>query len=199
MVWERIRSWLENPIFVKHLRSRLRLQALLSAIVVVQALCLCIAWAGFQLETFESGGAFNTLLLLQIIIIVGIGGSQVATAVGSSRTSGILDFHRVSPLSRDELTLGFFFGAPDPRVCSPGHDDPLRAALRGLWRSQRAWAHSGHDRAPGRRLALSGNRALELAACRSPASGSEGPPESSCSSSSYSRSSGRILSAVPAS
>ncbi len=41
-----------------------------------------------------------------------MGGAQVATAVGGTRSSGILDFHRVSPLSRDELTLGFFFGAP---------------------------------------------------------------------------------------
>jgi hypothetical protein len=112
MVWERILSWLDNPIFVKHMRSRLRVQALLSGIVVVQALCLCIAWAGFQLNSFQSGGAFSTLFLLQIIIIMGVGGTQVAAAVGGSRASGILDFHRVSPLSRDELTLGFFFGAP---------------------------------------------------------------------------------------
>jgi hypothetical protein len=112
MVWERIVRWLDNPIFVKHVRSRLRLQATLSALVVVQALCLCIAWAGFQLDTFANGTAYGFLLLLQLVIIVVIGGSQVAAAVGGSRSSGILDFHRVSPLSRDELTLGFFFGAP---------------------------------------------------------------------------------------
>ena len=112
MIWERIQAWLDNPIFVKHLRSRLRLQPLLSAIVVVQALCLCIAWAGFQLDSFANGGAYSVLLILQIIIIVAIGGAQVASAVGGSRASGILDFHRVSPLSPTELTLGFFFGAP---------------------------------------------------------------------------------------
>ena len=112
MIWERFQAWLENPIFVKHLRSRLRLQPLISAIVVVQALCMCIAWAGFQLDSFATGGAYAVLMLLQIIIIVAIGGAQVATAVGGSRASGILDFHRVSPLSSTELTLGFFFGAP---------------------------------------------------------------------------------------
>src|SRR5262245_28665880 len=112
MIWDRIRAWLDNPIFVKHVRSRLRLQPLVSSIVVVQALCLCIAWAGFQLGTFADGGAFTVLLLLQIIIIVAIGGGQVATVVGGARSSGILDFHRVSPLSPTELTLGFFFGAP---------------------------------------------------------------------------------------
>ena len=112
MVWEHIMKWLDNPIFVKYLRSRLRMQALLSGIVVVQALCLCIAWAGFQLNTFQNGGAFAALFLLQIIIIMAVGGTQIASSVGACRQLGILDFHRVSPLSRDELTLGFFFGAP---------------------------------------------------------------------------------------
>ena len=31
---------------------------------------------------------------------------------GRREASGILDFHRVSPLTPAELTLGFFFGAP---------------------------------------------------------------------------------------
>ena len=53
MNWERIRDWFDNPILVKHVRSRLRKQPLLTAIVVVQVLCLCIAWAGYQLGTLS--------------------------------------------------------------------------------------------------------------------------------------------------
>jgi hypothetical protein len=112
MIGERIRAWLENPIFVKHVRSRLRKQSLMTAIVVVQALCLCIVWAGYQLGSFESGGTFRLLYLLQITILVVLGASQAGSAVGASRASGILDFHRVSPLTPAELVLGFFFGAP---------------------------------------------------------------------------------------
>jgi len=112
MIGERIRDWLENPIFVKHVRSRLRKQPLVTAIVVVQALCLCIVWAGYQLDSFQSGGTFRTLFLLQIVILLVLGASQAGAAVGGSRASGILDFHRVSPLSPSELVLGFFFGAP---------------------------------------------------------------------------------------
>ena len=41
-----------------------------------------------------------------------MGASQVSAAVGGCEASGILDFHRVSPLTPTELTLGFFFGAP---------------------------------------------------------------------------------------
>jgi hypothetical protein len=112
MDWERLRDWFDNPILVKHMRSRLRKQPLLTSIVVIQVLCLCIAWGGFQLDTFQSGGAFSFLLALQVVVLVIMGAAQVGTAVSTARASGILDFHRVSPVSPAELTLGFFFGAP---------------------------------------------------------------------------------------
>jgi hypothetical protein len=112
MNWDRLRDWLDNPIFVKHLRSRLRVQPLCAAIVVVLVLCICIAWGGYQLEAFKEGGAFCVLLGLQAVILVVMGASQVGSSVGAARASGILDFHRVSPLTPTELTIGFFFGAP---------------------------------------------------------------------------------------
>ena len=89
MVGEIFRSWMDNPIFVKHVRSRLRVQPTASAIVVVQALCLCIAWAGFQLGTFSTGSRpYALLFLLQVIIIVGIGG---AGGHGGGREPGFGD------------------------------------------------------------------------------------------------------------
>jgi hypothetical protein len=112
MDWERILDLLDNPILVKHVRSRLRVQPLVTSIVVVQVLCLCIAWSGFQLDSFATGGAFGLLYSLQAIILVIMGANQAATAVGGARASGILDFHRVSPVSPPAMTLGFFFGAP---------------------------------------------------------------------------------------
>ena len=46
------------------------------------------------------------------MILAIMGSTQVGTSVAVARASGILDFHRVSPLSATELVLGFFFGAP---------------------------------------------------------------------------------------
>jgi hypothetical protein len=112
MGWNRLLDWLDNPILVKHVRSRLRRQPLVTTLVVVQVLCLCILWAGYQLNIFITGGAFELLVVLQGIILIVMGSSQVSAAVNGARASGILDFHRVSPLSPTELTLGFFFGAP---------------------------------------------------------------------------------------
>ena len=81
-------------------------------VVVVVVLCLCIVWAGYQDASFGLRGRVLALVGLQATILVVMGASQVGTSVGAARASGILDFHRISPLSPTELTLGFFFGAP---------------------------------------------------------------------------------------
>jgi hypothetical protein len=112
MNWDSLRDWFDNPILIKHVRSRLRPQAFFSSLAVVVILCLCILWAGYQLDMFASGGAAGWLLALQTVILVIMGASQVNGSVNGARASGILDFHRVSPMTPTELTLGFFFGAP---------------------------------------------------------------------------------------
>ena len=40
MIGDRFRDWLDNPIFIKHLRSRLRMQATATSLVVVLILLL---------------------------------------------------------------------------------------------------------------------------------------------------------------
>ncbi|MGP0062274.1 MAG: hypothetical protein ACLQGP_01565 [Isosphaeraceae bacterium] len=112
MNWDNLPAWLDNPILVKHIRSRLRPQPFFASLAVVVMLCMCILWAGYQLNMFVSGGAAGWLLALQTIILVIMGASQVNGSVNGARASGILDFHRVSPMTPIELTLGFFFGAP---------------------------------------------------------------------------------------
>jgi hypothetical protein len=111
-MWDRFRDWIDNPILTKHVRSRLRIQPFASSIVVVVVLCLCILWGGYELQGFQSGQAYECLIMLQAAILVVLGAGQIGVAVGGARNSGILDFHRVSPLTPTELALGFFFGAP---------------------------------------------------------------------------------------
>jgi hypothetical protein len=105
-------EWFDNPIFIKHVRSRLRPQPLGASVVVVLVFCLFIVWGGYQLQSFQSGLAYDWLVLLQTLILVVMGAGQVSAAVSGARSSGILDFHRACPLSPTELTLGFLFGAP---------------------------------------------------------------------------------------
>ncbi len=105
-------EWLDNPIFMKQVRAKLRGSQLVPGIVVVGALQLLLAWFGASNNAFSDRRVFLFNLAIQGVLLVIIGGSQVGSTVSATRESGILDFHRISPLSPWSITLGFFFGAP---------------------------------------------------------------------------------------
>jgi hypothetical protein len=111
-MWDRIRDWLDNPILVKHVRSRLRPQPVFSSLVVLVLINLCLAYAGYELDAYKTGTIAGWIVAIQVVILTVMGAGQVNASVNGARASGILDFHRVSPLTPTELTLGFFLGAP---------------------------------------------------------------------------------------
>ena len=88
---------LDNPMLVKHLRSRLRRGQVLPWVSVIVVLCLCVVWAGQAFGIYANGTALAMVLGLEVLILVFAGAQQVGGAVGGARESGILDFHRVSP------------------------------------------------------------------------------------------------------
>jgi hypothetical protein len=108
----RLALWLDNPILVKHARSRLRRMQLLPSIAVVMVLALSVVLLGYQYDGLKGGSAFGGLMTLQLVILGIMGASQVSSSVGKARESGILDFHRASPMPPFQEALGFFFGAP---------------------------------------------------------------------------------------
>jgi hypothetical protein len=111
-LWDSLRDWLGNPILVKHVRSRLRLQPLLTSLAVLILLNLCLAYAGYELNWYRTGTVAGCIVAMQVVLLAVMGASQVNASVNGARASGILDFHRVSPLTSTELTVGFFLGAP---------------------------------------------------------------------------------------
>ena len=108
----RLPLWLDNPILVKHARSRLRPMHVAPAVGVVMVLALSIVLLGYQYDGLHGGGTFGGLMMLQTVILGIMGASQVTSSVGKAKESGILDFHRVSPMPPFSMALGFFFGAP---------------------------------------------------------------------------------------
>jgi hypothetical protein len=104
--------WLDNPILIKHCRSRLRRMHLLPSIAIVMILALSIVLLGYQWNGLQGGETFGGLMMLQAVILGVMGASQISASVGQARTSGILDFHRVTPMPPFSMVLGFFFGAP---------------------------------------------------------------------------------------
>jgi len=102
----------DNPILKKHLRSRLRpVQSLPWAVVLVSA-AACIVYAGHNINWFGDTSALRFLLGIQIFALAFGGSNQITASLGGARESGILDFHRVSPVPPLVVSLGFLVGAP---------------------------------------------------------------------------------------
>jgi hypothetical protein len=102
----------DNPLIIKHRRSRLRLGQLLPLMIIVVLLAASVVWGMGTLGLASSKGLFQNLLGLQVVILLLLGSSQVATAVTQARECGILDFHRASPQPPLALACGFLFGGP---------------------------------------------------------------------------------------
>jgi hypothetical protein len=102
----------DNPIFVKHVRSRLRKNQVMPSVIIVVVLAMLAMYAGFALGGLEEGVIFVLLYFAQGFILMLLGTNQVAATVAAARDSEILDFHRVSPLRPSTIALGFLLGAP---------------------------------------------------------------------------------------
>jgi hypothetical protein len=59
-----IQNWFNNPIFVKHLRSRLRRAQVIPAAVIVFVISVLLSYAGWQANWFNNGTTFAGLLVL---------------------------------------------------------------------------------------------------------------------------------------
>ncbi|MDA0589545.1 MAG: hypothetical protein O2820_12695 [Planctomycetota bacterium] len=102
----------DNPILIKHIRARLRRPQATYLAIVVLSLCLCIMWAGWYGNGLDNGVIFS-LMIFGVGAVLQLGGtSQVASSISQTNDSGILDFHRVSPLSAHTTTIGFVLGGP---------------------------------------------------------------------------------------
>ena len=102
----------DNPVLIKHVRSRLRSPQGMYLVLVVGIVCCCIMWAGFGGLKFDEGIPFLLFFMLQGVALHLAGTNQVATSIGQVSESGILDFHRISPLPPSATALGFMIGAP---------------------------------------------------------------------------------------
>ena len=104
---------LDNPLIVKHKRSRLRTAQIIPGLIAIVLVCGVLTYVSFTMGNASTSQGFFTFLTVigGLIVVIG-GGNQVAMSVGSAKESGILDFHRVSPLPAEAVTLGFFLGAP---------------------------------------------------------------------------------------
>lgn len=100
----------DNPLLVRHLRSNLRAPkpAYITSIIVL--LSSLVMFAGYKAGGLGNSGFFGFFFICQTMALHLAGSSQVASSISASNDSGILDFHRIAPLSPTATTLGFMFG-----------------------------------------------------------------------------------------
>ena len=102
----------DNPILIKHVRARLRRPQGTYLVIAVFLIAACLMWAGQVGRILDKGPIFVIYFVIQAMALHLAGTSQVASSISQSNDSGILDFHRVSPLPATTTAFGFIAGAP---------------------------------------------------------------------------------------
>jgi hypothetical protein len=113
---------LDNPILIAQARRRLRRTQLISSSLVFGLLGLCgllLAWS--------SSSQKDGFATLEYVLVVGIalllllrGSNRVAEAVREERVSGLLDFHRATPMTPWTAALGYVLGCPAREYLAAG-------------------------------------------------------------------------------
>lgn len=103
----------DNPIVVKHLRSRLRPGSMVVWLGGVVLVCVAILGIHYFLRGgLGLGHELEWLLALQAYLIGILAAYQAGSALGGARESGTFEYYRLSPLPPSWVGLGFLIGAP---------------------------------------------------------------------------------------
>ncbi len=110
-----------NPIFVRGVRSRLRLKHLLSwgmiTVTITAFVSSLIYLTMMHREIVTDAQTAAKAMVVPLIIIQGVilmllGTGAVAAGVSHDRDRGLLDYHRMTPMSPTSKILGYLFGLP---------------------------------------------------------------------------------------
>lgn len=109
-----------NPIVVQHVRSRLRpMPTLTWGIITLTVVAFIFALVFLSLTEREAldpvaaaKAALVPLIVVQGVILMGLGTSAVATGIARERDQRLLDYHRMTPMSPGAKIVGTLFGLP---------------------------------------------------------------------------------------
>jgi hypothetical protein len=102
----------DNPLLIKHIRTKLRSPQSSYLIFVVFVICSLMMWTGFESRSFKDGYWFLLFVVSEGFVLGILGMNQISVALAHATETGILDFHRIAPLSPSKNAVGFLFGAP---------------------------------------------------------------------------------------
>lgn len=106
-------SWLtDNPIIIKQARVRLKRSSIISTMMIVGVLASAVIWMEFQFNTKRYDRSAGYILGGMVFLLLIIGSQMLGVMINSTRATGMIDFHRLSPQSSRSLLFGFLFGGP---------------------------------------------------------------------------------------
>ncbi|MCA9524325.1 MAG: hypothetical protein KC609_25330 [Myxococcales bacterium] len=111
------RIW-SNPLVIKGMRQRLRRGTLISAgavtLIITAFIFFFVYLALTQRGKFTAENAakmaFLPIFILQCFIMMFLGTGGVATGITEERAEGLLDYHRLTPMSPTTKIVGYLFG-----------------------------------------------------------------------------------------
>jgi hypothetical protein len=109
-----------NPLFVKGVRARLRLKhavvwgTISFAIAAFLFLLVYLSFTERRLTEPDvaAKATLIPLLVMQGVVLMLLGTGSVASGIALERDSGILDFHRMTPMPPGRKILGYLLGLP---------------------------------------------------------------------------------------
>ena len=109
-----------NPLWVKSARARLRVKHVLSwgLVTITLTAFVCVGQYLTMVERnittpdMVARAIIPPLIIIQGIILMLMGTGAVAAGVASEREEGIIDFHRMTPMTPTAKILGYLFGLP---------------------------------------------------------------------------------------
>ncbi len=102
----------DNPIIIKQTRVRLKRSSMISWMMIVGVLASASIWMEYQFKTKRYDRSAGYMLGAMIFMMLIIGATQLALMINTTRSSGMIDFHRLSPQSPRSLLFGFMIGGP---------------------------------------------------------------------------------------
>ncbi len=138
-----------NPIAQRCRRARLRgrhllIYGVLGFTVIGFVFLVTYLWPVYQLDrprTDAAKAALFPMLLIQGVVLMGMGTMALATGIARERDRDLLDYQRMTPLSPTTKILGYLFGLPSREYFLFALTVPF--VLYAAWVAELSWLRLG--------------------------------------------------------
>ncbi len=100
----------DNPIIIKQSKVRLKRSSLISWLMMIIVICSALLWMEFEFGNQRYDRSAGYIMGGMIFLMLIVGSQQIGMMISTTRASGMIDFHRLSPQSPQSLYLGFLLG-----------------------------------------------------------------------------------------